>query len=297
MKNKIISIFYGLVLVSLLVTLIRTVSAIYPLTSGKVLMLCQSCLVYLVPFGQKILFLLFLITVLSLLINIVRIINFKNSLRKIVNKSKLLKQLEDKHDLSNKIIIFDDKTPQAFCIGILKPQIFLSTELLKIMSRLELETIIIHEKQHLDNNDNFVLLILQVLKNTFFFLPIFRDIVDHYEIQNEIRADDLAIRKSGQNNVLSSLRKLIDYPVVSTTLVSSFLGGQNIEPRIQTLLKIKRPAFMFSRNNVVLSLCTLLLVANVVASKLEVHSSSQQITSVCIDDSSCQEICGQPCLY
>jgi Zn-dependent protease with chaperone function len=64
----------------------------------------------------------------------------------------LIQKLSLKHNLQEKIKVIIDKRPFAFCLGLFHPKIFISTGMIKIMKKSEVEMILLHEKYHLIKN-------------------------------------------------------------------------------------------------------------------------------------------------
>lgn len=292
MKNKIFTILLVLLFLVLLTIFVNSVGIIYSSLFGKALLFCNSCLEHLLPFFQKTIFTFFSIAFLSLIVSLFKTFQFSLSIKSKLKRPVFIEKLTTKYSLQNKVIVFEYSSPVAFCMGILNPKIYLSNSLVKMMTPKELETIIIHEKQHLNRNDNLVLLLLQAVKNMFFFLPIVGDFVNYFHIRKEILADRGVIRELGSNsNLISALRKVIDYPSLAVMSVNTFSQSYDIETRVLSLLGNKQVKRTFPFNNLVISLSVLLLFANVIASKVELHSQSQSETSICLDGGNCQNIC------
>lgn len=292
MKSNFINIFYVLSFAVLLIVFIYFGSTIFPAILGKALVLCGSCLNYLWPLIQKSYLFLLFVAAASAIITVFKTIYFQKRLRILNNNFPLIQRLEKKYLVEGKVVIFSDINPVAFCLGVLHPKIYLSDRLISIMSPLEIETIILHEKQHLHHNDNFALLVAQVIKNTLFFLPVVGELINWLGVKKEILADRKVTGELGQNSsVLSALRKVLEFPSTQTVPVNAFSQGDNIDLRIKSLLGIKHGKYPFSFSSIMISLSVLLLTANIVMSKIEVHQQIQQEASVCFDKGSCDNVC------
>lgn len=292
MKNKIYTTFLVTLFLILLGTFINSIGTIYSSLSGKALFFCTSCLSHLTPFFQKTILVFFSIAILSLVVSLFRTIKFGLSIKLKKDTPTPVKRLITKYGLQSKMAVFEYSSPVAFCMGILNPRIYLSSCLVKMMTPKELETIIIHEKQHLNRNDNLILLLLQAIKNMFFFLPIMGDFVNYFHIRKEILADRGVIRELGNNHdLISALKKVINYPSLTMMSVNTFSQNYDIETRVLSLLGTKQAKRIFPFNNLIISLSVLLLFANVIASKIELHSQTQSETSICLDGGNCRNIC------
>ena len=292
MKNKIYITLLITLFFVLLIVFVNTAGSIYPFLYGKVLFFCASCLDHLLPLFQKTIFLFIFIALLSLVVSLFKTFKFSLSIKSKLKNPIFIEKLIIKYSLQSKIIVFNHSNPVAFCMGILNPKIYLSNCLVKMMTPKEMETIIVHEKHHLNRKDNLVLLLLQVVKNMFFFLPIVGDFVNYFHIRKEILADRGVISElKSNNNLISALRKVIDYPSLTVMSVNTFSQSYDIETRVLSLLGNKQVKRSFPFKNLIISLSVLLLLANVIASKVELHSQTKSETSICLDGDNCQNMC------
>ncbi len=290
--SRLLNIILGIFLVVLLAWFIKTAIVLYPLLIGAVLVFCSICLSSLLPYVGAGSLIMGTLLVGSLFLILFRTYHFSKSLKISTSSNKTIDRLAFKHQLQGKIILFDDDRPQAFCLGYWKPKIYLSQGLLSMMSLPELEAVVTHEKQHLINNDNLVTLILYVLRNTFFFLPVVADFVNSYHIQKEIKADRGTIHATGRSgHLISALRKVIDYPSFNITSINTFSQKHDIEIRVKSLLGIYTPKYMINGRSLLVSAIMILLAVNVMANKVEVHPSGQQSSSVCLDNNICEDEC------
>ena len=92
------------------------------------------------------------------------------------------------------VILVDDDEPRAFCAGLLRPQIFLSTGTLRQLRDDELEAVLAHEEHHRRRRDPLRIAVARVFGHAFFFLPILNRLSDRYCAMAELAADDAAVR-------------------------------------------------------------------------------------------------------
>lgn len=146
--------------------------------------------------------------------------------------TKLLSKL----NLINEAFLIEDNKPFAFCLGVLRPKIYISTALLKVIDKKELEAVLHHEEYHLKSKDSLTMIIGLFGKTLFPFFPIFSDFIKHYRVEREIEADKEAIIKTGSNVFLiSALKKLLLNPPLSSGLAPSIIGHDTLESRIDAL--------------------------------------------------------------
>ncbi len=288
-KNSIVlsSLFVGLLFYFLF-----QATQIASLILGKNVLICNSCLQTIPTILLYSVTSLLGLSLVCFLFGLAKTVHFRKKLYLISAHSRSLKMIEKEHLLDRKIIVFSHKDPLAFCLGILKPKIYLSTKLLKIMNSSELEAVILHEKQHLQGNDNLFLVLPTLLKTTFFFLPIFSDIAQRFEVQKEIRADQNAIKEIGDKSVLiSALQKILFTSQPNLAFANYFSKFTSLEVRINSLLGERTNRRLISLNNLVISFGMLLLIATVILNRVEIHSQLANSALLCLDKGNCQGAC------
>jgi len=100
--------------------------------------------------------------------------------------------------------VIEDATPQAFCAGLLRPRIFISTGALDRLDDDELRAVLAHEAHHALRRDPLRLFLARVLADALFFLPVMRPLQRRYATLAEMAADEAAIGASGNPQPLAS---------------------------------------------------------------------------------------------
>jgi Zn-dependent protease with chaperone function len=95
------------------------------------------------------------------------------------------------------VILFDDHRPLAFCAGVLRPRIYVSTATVDALDDEQLAAVLAHEAHHARQRDPLRVLVARVLADALFFLPAARRLGDRYEDLAELAADRAALRASG----------------------------------------------------------------------------------------------------
>jgi Zn-dependent protease with chaperone function len=93
--------------------------------------------------------------------------------------------------------LFIDEHPQAFCAGLLRPRIYISTGALRALAPEELEAVLAHEAHHARYRDPIRILFARMLSDSLFFLPVLHRLADRYAALAEIAADASAVRRHG----------------------------------------------------------------------------------------------------
>jgi len=100
--------------------------------------------------------------------------------------------------------VIDDATPKAFCAGLLRPRIYISTGALDRLDAAELRAVLAHEAHHASHRDPLRLFLARVLADALFFLPVMRPLQGRYAMLAELAADEAAIGASGNPQPLAS---------------------------------------------------------------------------------------------
>jgi Zn-dependent protease with chaperone function len=224
------------------------------------------------------------------------------SFRKILSKKKIQNNNDDLIGLFNKlglqenIHIIDQHTPQAFCFGLRKPKIYISTGLVRMMNKNELKVILRHEKYHLDQRDSLVLILAALVESLFPFFPVISDLIRIYRTDREVEADTIAARGAVDKRSLAEvLTKLLRYePARHSAFTAGIISEDTFEARIHSLLLFKTFYKKVSVRNIVFSLISLgvligLMVAPVYA--IELHEEGRDVVAYCNKSDICESIC------
>lgn len=98
---------------------------------------------------------------------------------------------------SLRVLLFEDPQPQAFCAGLFRPRVYLSTAAVEALDEDELDAVLAHEEQHARVRDPLRVFCLRGLAAALFFLPALRRLSDRYASLSELAADAAAVRASG----------------------------------------------------------------------------------------------------
>jgi Zn-dependent protease with chaperone function len=98
----------------------------------------------------------------------------------------------------------DDDAPQAFCIGLLRPRIYISRAALELLGDDERAAVLAHETHHARRRDPLRLLVARALAEGLFFLPAVRRLPERYAALAELAADRAATAGAGGRRALAS---------------------------------------------------------------------------------------------
>lgn len=143
---------------------------------------------------------------------------------------------------NRKLIVIDYKQSMAFTMGFRKPLIVLSTGLIEMLDRHELEAVIEHETFHQRNYDSLKIFILQLISQVLWFIPLTKWTYQNYKIISELLADEYAINKTGSElGLASALLKLIKncFHENAAPVLAHFTDG-SVNYRLQQLVDPKK---------------------------------------------------------
>jgi beta-lactamase regulating signal transducer with metallopeptidase domain len=96
-------------------------------------------------------------------------------------------------------VVIDDARPRAFCVGLLKPRVYLTTGALAILDDEALDAVLAHERHHALRRDPLRIAASRVLARALFFVPGLAELGRRRETLSEISADETAIKAAPAN--------------------------------------------------------------------------------------------------
>jgi Zn-dependent protease with chaperone function len=93
--------------------------------------------------------------------------------------------------------VIDDVRPQAFCAGLLRPRVYISTGALDLLDAPELAAVLAHEHEHAMRRDPLRLACGRVLVAGLFFIPGLSRLVQRQHALAELSADEAAVLTAG----------------------------------------------------------------------------------------------------
>lgn len=132
--------------------------------------------------------------------------------------------------------VIDEDRPLAFCHGLLRPRIYLSSGTLSALAPAEIEALLAHERHHARRRDPLRLAVARVLGGALFFLPVLPRLLDRYADEAELAADEAALRDGQDVAALAAALLAFDErgAGVHPDRVDKLLG-ERAEPRVPCL--------------------------------------------------------------
>jgi Zn-dependent protease with chaperone function len=109
--------------------------------------------------------------------------------RRVVRAPGRLWRLSRRTAAGARIVCFTDPRPWAYCAGLVRPAIWISTGAVRGLGRDELEAVLLHESHHARRMDPLRLLVARLLASAFFTVPFIRDLAARFEVAAELEAD------------------------------------------------------------------------------------------------------------
>lgn len=97
------------------------------------------------------------------------------------------------------VLVVEDERPRAFCAGLLRPRVYVSTGALALLDDAALDAVLVHERQHARRRDPLRLACGRVMAGALFYVPGLGELVRRQEVLAELSADEHAIDAAAGN--------------------------------------------------------------------------------------------------
>jgi len=140
--------------------------------------------------------------------------------------------------LTGRLDLVQTPVPIAFCYGLRRPRICLSTGMVTALDAEQLTALLWHEHAHLLQRDPLKVAVGRAWTAMFFFLPLARTLYSGYLLAKEIEADAYACTRCGSNGPLTAaLVRLLDVQDALGLAVPQAAGSTDaLEMRVDSLL-------------------------------------------------------------
>jgi len=147
--------------------------------------------------------------------------------------------------------------PAAFCFGLARPRVVVTSGLLERLSVEEQAAALWHEAHHARVREPLRCLLARLVTSTFFWLPVLRDLFERYVLVRELDADRLATSATSRAALAGALAKVEAAPALAGTV-----GFANLaETRGDRLADPRSPLpLLFRRGRVAISLAAVALL-------------------------------------
>jgi hypothetical protein len=94
--------------------------------------------------------------------------------------------------------VLEDERPQAFCAGLFRPRVYVSSGAVALLDEGALDAVLAHEAHHACCHDPLRLAVGRVLARALFFVPGLRELVCRQQALAELGADESAINADAE---------------------------------------------------------------------------------------------------
>lgn len=187
------------------------------------------------------------------------------------------------------IVQVDDEAPLVMTTGWIHPRVYVSTGMVRLLTAVELRSVLYHESYHCARRDHLRLWVVQIFQRILWFVPGVRAVARHIQSLIELSADEYAIRMIGDDRPIgTALVKAIRYQG-RASVPPGVAAFSLIDDRIDRMLNRE----LVPRTRAVFLVPIFILC--VISGSLLITSSMLAAPQVVIDDrgSSTQSVCPQ----
>jgi bla regulator protein blaR1 len=94
------------------------------------------------------------------------------------------------------LFVIDDERPEAFCAGLFRPRVYVTSGALERLDEQSLNAVLLHERHHARRRDPLRLATSRVIARSLFFLPGVRELHRGQQMLAEVSADESALAGS-----------------------------------------------------------------------------------------------------
>ena len=135
--------------------------------------------------------------------------------------------------------VIADPQPRAFCAGLVRPRIYVSTGAIKVLDEAALSAVLAHERHHARRRDPLRLAAGRVLAGALFFLPELGDLAERQQALAELSADESAV------NVAPANRSALARAMLSFSDLPESSSSSGIDPARVDYLLGEPPSWRF----------------------------------------------------
>jgi hypothetical protein len=108
------------------------------------------------------------------------------------------------------VAVIPDPHPRAFCAGLLRPRVYVSTGAVSLLDEAALTAVLAHERHHARRRDPMRLATGRVLAHALFFVPRLGELFERQQAMAELSADETAVN-AGVGNRSALARAMLSF--------------------------------------------------------------------------------------
>jgi Zn-dependent protease with chaperone function len=130
-----------------------------------------------------------------------------------------------------RLLVIDDERPEAFCAGLFRPRVYITSGALAVLDEHGLNAVLMHERHHARRRDPLRLAASRVIARSLFFLPALRELRRGQQMLTEVSADESAVAAAAGD------RSALARAILSFSDAGEAGGSPGIDPvRVDYLL-------------------------------------------------------------
>lgn len=130
--------------------------------------------------------------------------------------------------------------PVAFCAGLLRPRLVVSTGLLERLDAEEQQAVLCHELVHARSREPLKCLLARLAAGTFFWLPALGALLERYLLLKELVADREAVTRTSQAALAGALSQVIAQPTPAGAVGMSEFAAARIDRLFEPEARLPR---------------------------------------------------------
>jgi Zn-dependent protease with chaperone function len=148
--------------------------------------------------------------------------------------SRLRKAARQERRAGHAVSVVPSTRAAAFCAGLIRPRIYLTSGLVDTLERDEITAVVRHEAAHAEAYVPLKALVARLFARTFFWLPALRDLESSYLLTAELAADEAAIRATSTQAVAAALTRVLDAsaPAIGFANLADARIDKLLDPRV-----------------------------------------------------------------
>jgi Peptidase family M48 len=135
--------------------------------------------------------------------------------------------------------VIDDERPEAFCAGLFRPRVYVTSGALRMLDEPGLNAVLSHEREHARRRDPLRLAAGRVIARALFFLPAVRELSRGQGVLAEVSADESAVGAAAGD------RSALARAMLSFSDSSGEGGSSGIDPARVDYLLGESPGWRF----------------------------------------------------
>jgi Zn-dependent protease with chaperone function len=141
--------------------------------------------------------------------------------------------------LRNGVFVIDVARPEAFCAGLLRPRVYVTTGAMALLDEPGRDAVVAHERHHARRRDPLRLAASRVIARSLFFLPGVRELGRGQQMLAEMSADESAVGAAGGD------RSALARAMLAFSNASESGGSSGIDPARVDYLLGEPPSWRF----------------------------------------------------